>query len=350
MKKILLLFVAALVSLSWGAPFKVVGYYPYWAQYSQFYPKDVRYNTVTHIHYTSLAPSDDGSIAYADENDAQNLETLAKTAKENNVSLVVSIGGYEAEGALSTIGGDKAVLSKFCDNAMEWVDKFGLAGLELDWQNFESGNVDALKAIAKALKSKLGGKTLSVMAYAASADAYGDALNSSDVDYVTVSIGDQMDESTESVKPNMSKQDIENAVKAFTDKSVPAEKLIPVVLLYGKTFAKAKGLGSTHQGIGSGNEGYIAYKELMGKFDTPDYKVAFDEASGSEVAVSDAETIVFSGIPSMKAASNFVKDQGLAGIAVYDLSQDHHEPIVSLLVTIGQVLRPEVDYKPKKKK
>ena len=171
MKKILLLFVAALVSLSWGAPFKVVGYYPYWAQYSQFYPKDVRYNTVTHIHYTSLAPSDDGSIAYADENDAQNLETLAKTAKENNVSLVVSIGGYEAEGALSTIGGDKAVLSKFCDNAMEWVDKFGLAGLELDWQNFESGNVDALKAIAKALKSKLGGKTLSVMAYAASNQA-----------------------------------------------------------------------------------------------------------------------------------------------------------------------------------
>ena len=349
MKRFQLSLILLLAIAAFAANFKVVGYYPYWAQYSQFYPKDVRYNTITHIHYTSLAPSDDGSIAYADENDAQNFETLAKTAKENNVSLVISIGGYEAEGALSAIGGDKAVLSKFCDNVAEWVDKYSLAGVELDWQNFESGNVDALKAIVKALKSKLGSKTLSVMAYAASADAYGDALGSSDVDYVTVSIGDQMDESTESVKPNMSKQDIENAIQAFTDKSVPAEKLIPVVLLYGKTFAKATGLGTAHQGIGSGNEGYIAYKELMGKFDTPDYKVTFDEASASEVAVSDAETIVFSGIPSMKAASTFVKDQGLAGIAVYDLSQDHHEPIVSLLVTIGQILRPEVDYKPKKK-
>ena len=349
MKRFQLALILTLAVAAIAAPFKVVGYYPYWAQYSQFYPKDVRYNTVTHIHYTSLAPSEDGSLAYADENDSQNFETLAKTAKENNVSLVVSIGGYEAEGVLASIGGDKDLLSKFCDNAMEWVNKYGLAGLELDWQNFESDNADALKAMAKALKAKLGSKSLSVMAYAASAEAYGDALASGDIDYVTVSIGDQMDESSESVKPNMSKQDIENAVKAFTDKSVPASKLVPVVLLYGKTFAKAKGLGTAHQGIGSGNEGYIAYKELMGKFDTPDYKVSFDEASASEVAVSETETIVFSGIPSMKTAANLVKDQGLAGIAVYDLSQDHHEPIVSLLVTIGLVLRPDVDYKPKKK-
>lgn len=349
MKRFQLALILFFAVVAVAAPFKVVGYYPYWAQYSQFYPKDVRYNTVTHIHYAALAPSDDGSIAYADENDAQNFETLAKTAKENNVALVVAIGGYEAEGALASIGGDPSLLSKFCENAMEWVSKYDLAGLELDWQNFESGNVDALKAITKALKEKLGDKSLSIMAYAASADAYGDALASNDVDYVTISIGDQMDESSESVKPNMSKQDIEGAVKAFTDKSVPAAKLVPVVLLYGKTFAKAKGLGTAHQGIGSGNEGYIAYKELMGKFDTPDYKVTFDEASSSEVAVSETETIVFSGIPSMKAVANFVKDQGLAGIAMYDLSQDHHEPIVSLLVTVGLVLRPEVDYKPKKK-
>ena len=349
MKRLQLILSTLLAAAAFAAPFKVVGFYPYWAQYSQFYPKDIRYNTVTHIHYMSLLPSEDGSLAYADENDAQNFEALAKAAQENQVSLVVSIGGYEAEGALSSIAGDESKLSKFCDNAMEWVEKYNLAGLELDWQNFESDNAKALKDIVKALKSKLGSKSLSVMAYAASADAYGDALGTDDVDYVTVSIGDQMDESSESVKPNMSKQDVENAVKAFTDKSVAADKIVPIVPMYGKTFAGAKGLGSSHQGIGSGNEGYLPYRELMGKFDAPDYKVSFDEASGSEVAVSDAETIVFSGIPSMKAVANFVKDNSLAGVAVYDLSQDHHEPIVSLLVTIGLVLRPEVDYKPKKK-
>jgi hypothetical protein len=88
----------------------------------------------------------------------------------------------------------------------------------------------------------------------------------------------------------------------------------------------------------------------MGKFDTPDYTVSFDDASKSEYAVSASEAIVFMGIPSVKALSENVKNSGFAGVAVYDLSQDHHESIVSLLVTIGLELRPDVDYKGKKKK
>ena len=87
----------------------------------------------------------------------------------------------------------------------------------------------------------------------------------------------------------------------------------------------------------------------MSKFDTPDYKVTFDSESQSELAVSKEEAIVFMGIPSVKAVAQQVKSEGMAGVAVYDLSQDHHEPIVSLLVTIGLQLRPEVNYKAKKK-
>ena len=70
MKKMFLFAVAALVATAVAAPFKVVGFYPYWSQYSQFFPKDVRYQFVTHIHYASLAPAEDGSLAFADENDA----------------------------------------------------------------------------------------------------------------------------------------------------------------------------------------------------------------------------------------------------------------------------------------
>ena len=94
MKKMFLLAIAALVACAVAAPFRVVGYFPYWAQYSQFYPKDVRYQFVTHIHYSSLAPAEDGSIAFADENDAPQFEELAKSAAENNVSLIASLGGF----------------------------------------------------------------------------------------------------------------------------------------------------------------------------------------------------------------------------------------------------------------
>jgi GH18 family chitinase len=52
----------------------------------------------------------------------------------------------------------------------------------------------------------------------------------------------------------------------------------------------------------------------------------------------------------MKAMATFVKENGFGGVAMYDISGDHKEPIVSLLVTVGQILRPDIDYQPKKKK
>ncbi|WP_461252245.1 hypothetical protein, partial [Treponema sp. R8-4-B8] len=67
------------------------------------------------------------------------------------------------------------------------------------------------------------------------------------------------------------------------------------------------------------------------------------------VAVNENETIVFNGIPSVKAIAEAVKSNGYGGVSAFDISGDHKESIVSLLVTIGQVLRPEIDYKKKKK-
>ena len=343
-----LLAVAALVAAAVAAPFRVVGYFPYWAQFSQFMPKDVRYQFVTHIHYASLAPAEDGSIAFADDTDAPQFEELAKRAAENNVALIASIGGFEVEGNLKAIAEDDSKLSAFCDAAAEWVEKYNLGGVELDWQNATADDAAALGKLVGALKSKLSSKEVAVLTYSSSMDAYSDALNQAD--YVVMMVGDQMSESESSVKPNLSKQDIEGAVSSLAGKGVSKDKIVPVVTLYGKSFAGASGLGSSHQGIGSGNEGFIPYKELMKKFEAPDYKVSFDEVSASEVAVSDGETIVFSGIPSLKAICGMVKDEGLAGIAAYDLSQDHKESIVSLMVTIGLQLRPGVDYSGKKKK
>jgi hypothetical protein len=47
------------------------------------------------------------------------------------------------------------------------------------------------------------------------------------------------------------------------------------------------------------------------------------------LAVSASEAIVFMGIPSVKAVAEDVKSEGFSGVAVYELDQDHHEPIVS---------------------
>lgn len=330
---------------------KVIGYYPYWCQYSQFMAKDIRYNLVSDIHYASLAPSSDGSIAFTDENDIENYAELAKLAAENKVNLIVSIGGMEMEGALQEIASSDEVRSTFVKNVSAWLSENGAKGVEIDWQNFTSENTESFGKLIDALKSELGSEyAVTATVYPlSSADAYNsESLNK--LDYITVFVPDQMTEEESSLKPNQSVSVFEQASEALTSKGVEKEKLVPVVSMYGRSFLGASGLGTAQSGIGSGNEGFISYKDLMKNFEKPDYKVSFDEDSKSEVAVSSEESIVFMGIPSVKALSEKVKSEGMGGVAVYDLSQDHAEPIISLLVTIGLELRPNIDYKPSKKK
>ena len=313
--KVITLALAMGAAMAQAAADKVIGFYPYWSQYSQFYAKDIRYNLVTDIHYMSITPTAEGTVAFADEYDADNFKNLASMSKENGVKLIVSVGGMEAESSLKAIASSDETLSTFVSNVKEWLSTNGGDGVELDWQNLTSDDSEDYAKMLNALVDGLSGSTVTAVIYPAlGLDAY--------------------------------KAEALDAVAAA---GVNKDLLAPVVFLYGKSFAGAKGLGSSHTGVGSGNEGYLPYAELMNRFDTPDYTVTFDEATKSEVAVSETESIVFMGIPSVKAVAQHVKSEGMAGVAVYDLSQDHYEPIVSLLVTVGLELRPGVNYKASKK-
>ncbi len=350
LKLIALSFVLGMAAVANAAADKVVGYFPYWSQYSQFAPKDIRYNMVTHIHYVSLSPSSDGSLAFADENDVENFKALSKLSAENNVKLIVTVGGMEQEGTLAEIAASDEARSAFVGNLSSWLEENGAAGVELDWQNLSSENTEAFGTLVNAIKESFAGKyELSVATYPlSSADAY-DATSLNAADYITVFVPDQMTEEVSELKPNQSVSVFEEAMNALVSKGVEKDKIVPVVFFYGKSFTGAKALGEAQTGIGSGNEGILSYRELMKKFETPDYKVSFDETTKSEIAVSEMDAIVFMGIPSVKALSELVKSAGFGGVAAYDLSQDHTEPIVSLMVTIGLELRPDVDYKAKKK-
>lgn len=336
-------------ALLFAADFQVGAYYPNWLQYSQFTPEDVRYDFLTDIHYGYFVPSEDGSsIANADENDNANFDALVSLAKQKKVNLQVVVGGSGNEEAMKAVAMSEEARSAFAESIKSFVDGNGVSSIEIDWMPAEEEEFAAHGALVSAVADAGINVTVSVIgsvdaAKSYSSEALGKAAN------VMVMLTDQMSAEESTVKPNSDFAFAQEVLKAYADAGISSAKLVPVVPLYGKTFLNAKGLGSSHEGTGSGNEGYLTYKELMTVFDTPDYQVTFDEATQSEVAVSSSETIVFNGIPSMKSLATFVKDNDFGGIALYDIAGDHKEPIVSLLVTVGQVLRPAIKYNAKKK-
>jgi GH18 family chitinase len=328
---------------------RVAGYFPYWLQYSQFTPEDVRYEFLTEIRYVSLVPAESGELALADENDGPNLEKLAALAEQNKVDLIISVGGAGNEDAMRALGAGDDALAAFVASAKSELSKYKAEGIELDWVPEESDDFAVFKKIVAALADAGVKVSANLSNDASKASAYGSDVFGK-LASASIYFTDQMSEEITSVAPNANLKKAREVIDAYVGAGLAAEKMVPIIPMYGKSFYKASGLGSSYEGVGSGNEGVLSYKDLMKAFDGPDYKVTFDEASWSEVAVSSTETIVFNGIPSFREFAKYVKESGLGGVALYDLSGDHKEPIVSLLVTVGQVLRPDINYQPKKKR
>jgi len=323
---------------------RVIAYFPHWAQYSQFTPKDVRYHLLTDIRYGYLTPSG-SELVFADESDKDNFLALVSQAKAAKVKLTVAVGG---------LGSEEAMKEAFKSNNLaaavkKFQKEYGVDAFELD-----GGAVNA-EDLSKLLKqaTDLANDGITVSIAVPGAESLASAVSGTDlskIDNFSLWFTDEASANDSQVKPNSNTENSIKTLAAFANAGVPKNKLVPIIPFYGRTFYKAQGLGSSHQGAGSGNDGVLQYKEIMEKFNKKDaYRVSFDESSKSEVAVSENETIVFNGIPSVKAIAEAVKSNGYGGVAVFDISGDHKEPVVSLLVTIGQVLRPEIDYKKKRK-
>ncbi|MCL2260719.1 MAG: glycoside hydrolase family 18 protein [Fibromonadales bacterium] len=343
MKK-LLLFVL-FCSTAIFAQDRVVAYFPHWAQYSQFKPSDVRYNFVTEIRYGYLTPND-SELLFSDETDKGNFLELVKLAKAANVKIIVAVGGLGNESSMSQAYSSSA---DFVKAALAFKNEYGIDGFELDGGVIGAGNAAELVRLANELADQNVSVSIAVPGEEALASAFG-SVSLSKIENISLWFTDQTSASDSQVKPNSNTSENIKTLAAFANAGVPKNKLMPILPFYGKSFYKASGLESSHEGTGSGNEGVLPYKEILNKFkDAATYKVSFDESSKSEVAVSESETIVFNGIPSVKAITEAVKDNDYGGIAAFDISGDHKEPIVSLLVTAGQILRPSVDYKKKKR-
>lgn len=337
-------------SVLFAANGRVAAYFPYWLQYAQFSPQDIRYDFLTEVRYANLVPEEDASLLFADEGDISNFELLSQLSAQNKVELVVSIGGYGTEEVMHSIANSEELRSVFITNLQKFIAQYQVKVIEVDWL---PGTNDAFTAFHTLLKAMVGAgiQTSAVLLSTESAVASYDIDILSKLSSVSVFFTNQVSvEESEIVIPNADLVKAKSVLSAYVNAGIAPEKIFPVVPFYGKSFYKASGLGSSFEGAGSGNEGVLTYVELMKVLDGSDYQVTFDENTWSEIAISKMETIVFNGIPSMKVFADYVKKSGFGGIAVYDISGDHSQPIVSLLVTIGKVLRPEVNYLSKKGK
>jgi GH18 family chitinase len=351
-KKALIFSLFAGLFLGLQAAPRVVGFYPYWAQYSQFKAENLKTDYYTHIHYGYFKPVAGGTIEMADLADTENLKALSTLCKNKGIKLVLTIGGSGMSDDFAPIASDNVSRAAFISNVQKLIEEWGAAGVELSWSGVTADQKDSyaqiLKDLSSALKADAAKPILAVTVpwNPESATGY-DAEALKLVDYVSIQNLEMMDESNEVVIPHSSLPTTQAAIDYWAGLGLAKDKILLNAPLFGKSYMGADKLGAPHQGVGSGNEGYLTWKELMAKFDGADYKVEFDAATSSEFAIGNGEIIVFNGIPSLKALAEVIKNQGLGGVVVNDVASDDEHAIISLQVTLMQVLKPEMEFKKK---
>lgn len=115
-------------------------YYSGWSVYSQVYLQDIDLRKTSNIIYAFIKPEPGGTLAFHDENaDLNNLEQLrALKANPRNQHLrtLVSIGGWTFRDQFKQAVYTNA--DRFIISIAEFLNKYGLDGVDLDWEYPES--------------------------------------------------------------------------------------------------------------------------------------------------------------------------------------------------------------------
>jgi chitinase len=288
-----------LLSNSTYADYRVVAYVPNWVDLNTF-SETIEYGKLTHINIAFENPKDDaGNLSFSQKN-----EVLIKKAKENKVKVLVSIGGGAASGnkALQARYFELIAEAKreaFAAKLAEYVEAHGFDGLDVDIEG-PSINQDYgafIEHLAKALKPK--GKLLTC----ALSKGYGGNKVKDETlthfDFVNIMAYDGAGSwSPNAPGQHSSMEFAKNNVKFWLDKGLPKNKAVLGVPFYGY------GFGADFR------KSSYSYNEVLKKY------------PGAEKVDQVGSTIWYNGIPTIKAKTQYVLDEGLGGLMIWSLDND----------------------------
>ena len=281
-----------------AANFKVVGYVPSWAgEVSQ-----IQYSKLTHINYAFILPTASGGFQGLDN--PSKLTSLVSTAHNNNVKVLLSVGGWNDgnDSAFEALAANSGSRTTFTNNVINIVNQYGLDGIDIDWEypeNNTAGNYTLLmQQLSTAMHSRGKLLTAAVVSYD------GSSVQSAVFGYVDFLNIMAYDEGG----ANHSTYDLAvRSLNYWVGRGLPVIKANLGVPFYGRSSSE-----------------YVDYKTILSR--------------GGSATSDSFQGIGYNGIPTIKSKTNLAFDQG-GGIMIWELSQDATGGN-SLLSAIHEVVLP----------
>merc|ERR1711992_84550 len=367
---------------------KVVCYYTNWAWYRQgigkYKPEDIDWSLCTHINYgfAVLDPNRLEMTAHDSWADIDNDFYKKVTAlKAKGVKVSIALGGWnDSEGdKYSRMVSSPSSRRNFVNKAVEFIEKWGFEGLDLDWEYPKCWQVDCsagpssdkenFAALVKELRAAFDphGWILSAAVSPSKTvmdEGYDIPALSRDLDIINVMTYDyhgHWDKKTGHVAPLYAHPDDEfyyfNAnytMNYWIESGTPKKKLVMGMPLYGQSFTLTKveepGLNAPAKsggkaGVATRAKGFLAYHEIC-RLIQQGYAVVKDDVSPPRMgpyAYKGDQWVGFDDTAMIEQKCNYVKDNGLGGGMVWALDLDDFrnlcgEGAYPLMNTIRRVL------------
>ncbi|MGZ3455574.1 MAG: glycoside hydrolase family 18 protein [Polyangiales bacterium] len=347
---------------------EVVAYFAAWAVYGRnFHIPDVDASLITRLNYAfaniaggecvlgdSYADTDkfypgDTWDAGALRGSFHQLQLLK--AKFPTLKTVLSIGGWTWSSGFSDAAATDASREKFAKSCAALAEKYGFDGLDVDWEYPGGGGMAAGKPedtqnftkLLAAMRTALGpSKLLTIAAPAGPAiikqlevgkiHPYLDSINIMTYDFHGAwekQTGHNSPLFASPGDPSPAGWNTDGAVKAYLAGGVPAGKIIVGGAFYGRGWS---GVPATNHGLfqsatgaspGTIEAGILDWHDLVANY-LPTYEKHVDDAAGVPFLYDAAKQIFISydDPASLGRRAKYVKDGGLGGIMIWELSSD----------------------------
>ncbi len=320
----------------------VIGYYPSWEK-DTFDCSKIQYKYLTHLAYAFTKPDSEGNLIV--ENDYVYPE-LVETAHANNVKIIMSIGGWENcegfPGMASTAGNRE----RFISQVIEFCLTNNYDGVDIDWeypsnpeekQNF----VSLAKELSAALKEQ-NPPLLLTMATPAG-DFWAKWISFEEVmeyfDYVGCMTydfhGEWSDHSGHNSPLYTCNNDpcgsVDDSYEYYLSRQVPKEKLLLGIPFYGRSF-DCSGLYQRFQ-----KSQQYGYKEIMNLINAGWSRIWDGCAKVPYIRNSEnTEIICYDDEQSVALKCRYVKEKEVAGVIIWEISEDYYRGSSVLLEVIGE--------------
>ena len=276
---------------------RIIGYTPSWSTLES----TIQYDKLTHINYAFVLPNTDGSLGAVPEHEL--LESIVEGAHENNVKVVVSIGGWNDgnDSAFVAFANSEEGRTRFTNAVLDLIELYELDGIDIDWEypdpGTEANNYSLLmQQLSEALRPNDKLLTAAVVALG----WYGDGVKSDVFGYVDFLNLMAYDKNNSNHSPYSY---AEESITYWSDRGLPAEKLV---------------LGVP----------YYARPSWNG------YNIKINQNEANICRDSDG-TDYWNGIPTIRQKAQLARSYG--GLMTWELSQDTNTAN-SLLTAMWEVL------------